>query len=543
MRMDAVLPDRERLQCHEIQITDGQITIVVSGRSPIGQCPVCGQASARVHSRYARTLGDLPWQGLRVQVRWNSRKFFCQNGTCPRRIFTERLSDVAAPYGRKTQRLKLILSCLAFACGGEGGSRLAARLGIPASPDTLLRAISRSSIPDHPTPRVLGVDEWAFRRGQRYGTILCDLEQHRPVALLPDRSAESFAGWLREHPGVEIISRDRGDPFIKGAAAGAPGAVQVADRFHLVRNLRDALSRLIDRLSAQVTAAVRTINERKRTPPAPEAALPTPKGDGDLAPATTTFQARRQERRAQRVQRYEAVVDLHNQGVSLRDIARRMGLDRGTVGRYLRAGAFPERAHRGYRRGVDAHRDHLQRRWQAGCTNARLLFRELQDQGFTGSYYSVRRYVATWRNVRRAESRVPDPIRKPSSRCVAAWLLKPAAERSGEEQAFLDVLVEKCPVLKDAAEACGEFETLLRKRQCDVLDSWMEKATTGNAVPELRGFAEGLRDDLAAVRAAFTLPWSNGQVEGQVHRLKLIKRQMYGRAGFDLLQRRVPFSN
>lgn len=239
------------------------ITIEVHSRSGGACCPQCGQSSERVHSRYWRTLADLPWQGRQVEIRWLSRKFFCESAACPRRIFTERLPQVAASYAWRTPRLDTALTCLGFACGGSAGSRLTDRLGMVASPATILRLIRKSAVISRPVPRVLGVDDWSYRRGHRYGTILCDLERGQVVDLLPERSAESFQTWLEQHRQVEVISRDRGDPYIKGATAGAPQAVQVADRFHLIHNLLDALCRLLDRHAAPIQATVRTLSEQK----------------------------------------------------------------------------------------------------------------------------------------------------------------------------------------------------------------------------------------------------------------------------------------
>ena len=246
MRSHVFLPDRQCLAIDEIVVDEenGRVEVAVHSIAEKAECPACGMQSSGIHSWYQRKLTDLPWQGLSVVLTWRTRKFFCRHKDCKQKIFAERLPKVAASYARRTDRINLALRCIAFACGGEGGCRLADRLGMSISPDSLLREIRRTLIPQHPVPRVLGVDDWAFRKGQTYGTILIDMERGIPIDLLPDRDADTFKQWLQDHPGVEIISRDRGDCYVKGATEGAPQAVQVADRFHLTQNLREALSRL-----------------------------------------------------------------------------------------------------------------------------------------------------------------------------------------------------------------------------------------------------------------------------------------------------------
>jgi len=257
MQRQTLLPDARHLRCDGIHEDGSVVTIVVASCELTAVCPKCGQVSRRVHSHYQRHLQDLPWQGSQVRLHWYSRRFFCDRVGCPQRIFTERLPEVAARYGHKTQRLMTTLRALALTCGGEAGARLARRLEIPTSADTLLHEIRHCPCEPDARVRVLGVDDWAMRRGQRYGTILVDLEAHRAVDLLPERSAESFAAWLVKHPEVKIIGRDRGEYYIRGASAGAPQAIQVADRWHLLHNLHETLTRVLERFPKELSQAAR----------------------------------------------------------------------------------------------------------------------------------------------------------------------------------------------------------------------------------------------------------------------------------------------
>src|SRR5829696_1773777 len=238
-----VLPAPKLLNLTGVRVTESPITLVAKPSARVALCPVCRKRSSRVHSRYTRTLADLPWQGIPVSLRLRVRRFFCDEGTCQRAIFAERLPSIAACYGRRTERLDEWFTHVSFALGGEAGSRLLKDLGVVISGDTLLNHIRSLRIRTHRMPRVLSVDDFAFRRGTRYGTVLVDLERHALVDVLPDRSADGFARWLGKHPGVEVVSRDRGGEYAEAARRAAPHAVQVADRFHLLKNLRDVVSR------------------------------------------------------------------------------------------------------------------------------------------------------------------------------------------------------------------------------------------------------------------------------------------------------------
>lgn len=538
--VNPLLPDPVGLRCCQLRIDSDGVIIVARTMAPAANCPTCGQPSSRVHSRYTRKLADLPWNGRPVRLLLEVRKLFCDAAACPRRIFTECMPSVAAAYARQTSRLAQALVGGAFACGGEGGARLAARLGMPTSPDTLLRRIRQTPLVHLGVPRVLGVDDWAVRQGQRYGTILCDLERRRPVDLLPERSADALSAWLRTRPGIEVISRDRGGYYAQGAAAGAPDAQQVADRWHLLHNLRDALVRLLDRCHADLRTAARAMAafQAPRAPPTSQAS------GSSTTSVLTRSQQLSQARRARRVQRYEQVLALSREGLSQRAIAKRIGLHRETVARFIHAGAFPERTTRSYPTRVDAHADYLRQRWEAGCRNAAQLARELTRRGFNGSYHAVRRYLARWRYGERQGPSPSSPAatavaQTPSAKRVARWLLVEKENLAPEQRAFVEALIHCRGDLKHASRLAQAFARLVRQRRPDGLGNWMAHAIQPRVPRELRIFANGLRSDHDAVRAALALPWSNGPVEGQVNRLKLIKRQMYGRAKFDLLRQRV----
>lgn len=544
MRFGLLLPDPWALSWGQIHVLGELVSITLRTSSPVGRCPLCKQPSSRVHSRYHRTLADLPWHGTAVRLVLRARRFFCDTAACPRNIFTERLPGVAVAHARRTCRFSQTLEQLGFACGGEGGARLARFLGMPVSPDTVLRQLRAAAPTEVGYVRILGVDDWALRRGQRYGTILCDLEQRRPIGLLPDRSADTLATWLRKRPGIEVISRDRASCYSQGAALGAPQAIQVADRWHLMQNLHDALVRMLDRRHRDLHAAAKDVRlQRQRSPPTVNKDVPVPRETQLIEHTPRHEPPARSVPRTLREELYHQVIALHRRGMSQRAIARRLDIHRETVARFIHAGHFPERAARPYGRKTDPFVDYLWNRWRQGCRNAARLTRELELRGFAGSYAGVRRQLARWRRA--------DPLttsnsaasctrtRRPSPRRLAWLMLKEREDLNPEDRSFLHALFRRCPDLKLAARLGRGFTEMIRHRRPDDLDAWIDRSQRVDVPKSFRSFAAGLKTDYAAVRAALTLSWSNGQVEGQVNRLKLIKRQMYGRANFDLLRLRV----
>jgi transposase len=348
------------------------------------------------------------------------------------------------------------------------------------------------------------------------------------VDLLAERSAEALADWLREHPGVEVIARDRSGSYAEGTSQGAPDAVQVADRWHLLKNLVDALERFLNGQGTALQAA-----DREGPPEAAvESATPA------LPRPPDARERERLNRRAPRLARYERVRTLAEEGHSFREIARQTGMARATVVRYLRAGEFPEIAQRVKTPSrLDPYCTYIEQRWQAGCRNGRQLYEEIRSQGYRGSYARLCAWLSPWRS-RHAET--PEQRARPrrSSRRVAHWLIRKADDLDKEDQQFLERLQASNVDCAIAHTLAREFATRVRERQGERLLGWIERAKAGG-VAAIRRFAEGLVPDLAAVTAGLTLRWSNGSTEGAVNRLKLIKRQMYGRAGFDLLRRRV----
>ena len=525
--------------------TTAQITLRVQSTQTRAPCPLCATPARRIHSDYGRTLADLPWAQYRVCLQLRVRKWFCGNRRCRRRIFTERLPTVAAPWARRTLRHAQRLIALGMALGGKAGEQLGHAWDVVVSRNTLLRMLRKQPTPSFPTPTVLGMDDFAFRKRHTDGTILVDLERRHPVALLPDRTAETVAQWLRAHPGVQIIARDRSTAYADGARQGAPAAIQVADRFHLFQNLREALDQVFSTHSQALDAVNALVHQQPVPLPNGALAVPVPPHAISLP-----VQQRAAERQARRQALHQQVWALHHQGWTAPAIAQHVGLGLRTVQRDLRSTTFAGRQRRSDLGDsvLNPYKPYLLERWNAGCSNAMRLFRDLRQRGYAGGYGVVAAYARRLRQAqglppghRRARQPLPavaEPACQPlTPRRATGLVLRRETQRTEAEAQQLTQLQAQSPAVAEAIDLAQDFAALVRQRQPAQLDPWLKRATT-SAADAVRRFATGLYEDYEAVKAGVTLPWSSGPVEGHINRLKMLKRQMFGRARLDLLSHR-----
>jgi transposase len=473
--------------------------------------------SRRVHSRYERKLADTASGCQEVLIHLQARRFFCGNGACAKTTFAEQVPGLTVRYGRRTCGLEGVLQAVALALGGRAGARLCGRLACPASRSTLLRLIRAAPDPDAGNPLVLGVDDFALRKGHVYGTVLVDIETRRPVDMLPERSAESFRAWLDAHPGAEIICRDRGGFYAEGAAEGAPLAIQVADRWHLWHNLAGAVERAVARHRSCLQGQ----------PPPPEPGPPLE----EAAPAREAGLAGRT--RARHADIHAALA----RGLTITEISRTLRVDRKTARRYTTA-TTPGQLLPGTRASrpglLDPHQAYLRQRWDEGVRSTERLHKELRERGYRGSLRTLRRFTSRLRQ----DSAVPAPPPAPAARKVASWILTPPGKLASDDRSVLAQITARCEELAATQALVREFAGMLCHRHGEHLETWANQAEN-SPVSELRGFIKGLRKDWAAVTVGLTVPYSSGAVEGHVNRIRMIKRQMYGRAKPDLLRKRV----
>jgi transposase len=487
------------------------LVIAVRPVSRTSKCPGCKTNSERVHSRYHRRLADLPLAGRPVRLVVVARRFHCDAVLCGRRIFVERFDqDVLAPWARRTARLDHIVHHLGLALGGRPAASFARRLMLPVSNDTLLRVVRRRGSPRFVPPTVVGIDDWAWRRNQRYGTIICDLERRKTIALLPDREPATAEGWLSDQPQIEVVARDRGGGYALAATRALPRATQVADRWHLMENASraflDAVRKSMRLIRSTIGAA--TINP-------------------DLLTAAERIQY---EGYLHREEANAAILGLAKNAVAIKEIVRRTGHSRGLVRKVLRGQRSD--VFRVRESSLELHFPWLDEQWAAGQRNGAELWRRLKRQGFRGCARIVSEWASRRRRVEKADGALN---RTPSSRTIARLMTISRDALSKAESVTVAAIERGVPLLVEARELIAEFQAMVRKKSLADLEPWLVRARSHLVA----SFANGIVKDKAAVSAAITSPWSNGQTEGQITRLKLVKRQMYGRGKLDLLQARV----
>jgi transposase len=381
-------------------------------------------------------------------------------------------------------------------------------------------------------PQVVGVDDWAWKRGQRYGTILCDLVRRRPLDLLPDRETASTAAWLAQRPGITVVSRDRGGTYADAARQGAPEAVQVADRWQLLKNLGDALEEFLRRECIQLPLADQ--------PTAARAEGVSTDGPGSVGTQATSDPTTAAVPTGRRQEAFTQVHARHQAGASIHAMAQELPLARNTVRRYLRSPSCPAWQRGRRRTRLDPYRDYLLQRWTAGCHNGRQLFRELQARGYRGGRSQVSVFVARLREGLPLAPAAPPTPRQPSPRELRWLLARRPDELDLEARRQVRALLATSPAVATAYALVQRFGRMVRDRQGAELETWLTDARS-SGIAALGSFVQGIQRDRAAVEAGLTLEWSQGQTEGHITRLKLLKRQMYGRAKFDLLRQRMHY--
>ncbi len=563
-----------------IQKTESDLVVSVVSTYPTSCCPLCSWPSSSVHSYYHRSVRDVPCGGQSVRLSLTVRKFFCRNDGCRRKIFTERLATFVEPWAKMTVRLCEEIQAIGLSTSGSLGTRLSARLGISTSWMTVLRRIMDLPTSAAGSVVALGIDDFSFRRGRKFGTILVDLDSHEVIDLLAERSSQTAADWMRHHPEIDYVSRDRGKDYTQGASEGAPQAIQVSDRFHLMKNLVEAIEPEVSRCYKQLRQAQLPLpspdlpqaDEWRQAPDADAerkrlARLANKQeqfeqvkdlGSRGLSPKEIAqrlgmsvrtvyrWQGRevcpasqpRRKRLANKQEQFEQVKDLRLRGFSQKEIAQRLRIGVRTVQRWQGREVCPSSQPRRKRRSIfDPYAPYVLSRWQQGCRDIQLIFQEIQDQGFKGSIRTVYRFV---KSLRLQSLPLPAPsVLDRVSIQKAIWLIaRPYEKLKADERTDLQELCQASQELSTLHTLVQSFGRIVRKREGHRLQDWM-KQVTDSGLHEVQRFARGLQRDKEEVLAGLTLVYSNGQVEGQINKLKLIKRQGYGRAGFPLLRQRV----
>lgn len=507
------------------------LALRVRSKESSSQCPYCGEWSSRVHSWYERALRDIPCVGYAIQITLEVRRFFCGAEQCKRKTFAERIPEMTQPYARRTNRLETIIQTFGLMVGSAMSRRLLRQFQIMVSKWAILRTLRKSTPYPRATPRILGVDDWAIRRGHRYGTLLVNLENGEVVDVLLGREAQTLGEWLRSHPGIEVISRDRAGAYAEGTRQGAPQAIQVADRWHLLKNAGEIVMRVLDHHHR----ALKTLAQTTRTSQNEPVSIQLPAEPSSPEPTVNP--------NSRRYARFTQVHELRSQGFTVSAIARQTGMDRKTVRKYLKV--LP--AYHPKRRRWSSllpYQPYLLAHWQQGRRTVRQLWRDIQELGFNGSLSVVAEFMARVRKERGLPAYVRTILQCPTPPLVlsprrAAWLLMARPDQlDDQEQQLRSIVPTLHPDIYLVATTAQRFAQIIRDRLPDVLDEWLHHALQ-STLREVRSFARGIQRDYAAVKAALTLPWSNGMLEGHVNRLKFVKRQMFGRANFDLLRLRV----
>ncbi|WP_449065829.1 ISL3 family transposase [Planomonospora algeriensis] len=535
--LTVLFPHLACLDIDHVHRSGRSVRIQARTRTSQAACPGCGTISARVHSSYERRLCDTAVSGQETIVHLRVLRFRCGNDDCTKKTFAEQVPGLTTRYGRHSVHLRQVLQTIALALGGRAGARLAHRLATAVSRMTLIRLIR--SLPDPQlasAPQVLGVDDFALRRGHTYGTILIDITTSRPVDVLFDRSADSLAAWLRAHPGIEVVCRDRAGCYAEGTSRGAPEAIQIADRWHMWRNLGEAVERTVTQHRSHLREVTHLMGQVDVPAQHPAAAAPVPEPDTDGMRSGLLAERTRR--------RHAAVHHLLAQGRDLRAIARELGLARNTVRRFART-ADPEDllVHNGTGKrpkNLEPFAPYLRQRWKEGCTNAERLYQEITAMGYRGKSTALRTYVHPWRS----QTTIIPPSRPqpPSVRTATGWFLRHPDSLDTDERRQFDALTDACPPLAAVRGHVRGFADMMLQLRGERLEQWMNDVRADD-LPELRSFVTGLHRDFDAARAGLSLPYSSGKVEGHVNRIKMIKRQMYGRANPDLLRKRVLLVN
>jgi transposase len=516
------------------------VTFRVRAKAGDAACPGCRRRSSRVHARYQRQLADLPLGARRVQIIVHVRRFKCASSRCAQSTFSEQVPGLTTPFARRTPALTGALAEVALALAGRPGSRLAGKLAMPCCRDVLIRLIRAQPLPGAGRIEVLGVDDFAVRRGQSYNTILIDMDSRKPVDVLPDREAGTLAGWLREHPEVQAVCRDRAGAYAEGIRTGAPQAIQVADRFHLWMNLCEAAGKTVAAHHHCLRAAA--VAETGSAGPEPAALTPLPAAEPAAPP-------QRHRRLAERTRaRYGQVQECLARGLSRAAASRELNLDIQTVRRFANASCAEELLGKAEHRltKLDPYIDLVNQRWNEGVTNAEAITAELRALGFKGDAQAVRRYLKPFRLPGTSRSH-PDPRRRklaptapavPKPRAISKALLTHPDRLSEDDALIVKNATAGCAHLERLHQHVRSFAKIMAQRRGRELPAWLE-AVEADDLPELQSLAAGMRRDLPAVINGLTLEHNSGAVEGNVTRVKRIKRDGYGRANFDLLRAQI----